>query len=163
MHDPRRSTSATRWHRVRTGMRAKGPHRARQVGEGKLAGMRASFSSAQEVLSKKTVARLRTWRAGARKARPLGCPFSWLLLFGHARESDSAPRGESAAGNLHTSRNAEPGTKRTKFIARFGYLPCAHARNKTPICSNTVTLINAPLAASISFHPNTSRHAPGGW
>ena len=108
--DPRRPTSATRWHRVRTRMCANGPHRARQVGEGKPAGwlarMRASFSSAQDVLSKNPVARLRTWRAGARKARPLGCPFAWLLLFGHAKRSDSVALRPKAPQAMHRTCDA---------------------------------------------------------
>ena len=66
---------------------------ARRVGKGKSegwpAGMRASFSPAQDVLSKNPVAHPRTRRAGCPEGAPSGCSSLWLLSLEHARESDS--------------------------------------------------------------------------
>ena len=77
------STGAKRQHDVRASRAAlalkPGPRRARRTGEGKpegwLARMPASFSPAQEVLSKNPVTRSRT-----RRARSPGCPFFGLLF-----------------------------------------------------------------------------------
>ena len=77
------STGAKRQHDVRAPRAAlalkPGPRRARRTGEGKpegwLARMPASFSPAQDVLSKNPVTRSRT-----RRARSPGCLFFWLLF-----------------------------------------------------------------------------------
>jgi hypothetical protein len=43
------------------------------------------------------------------QAHPFGCPFSWLLLFGHAKRSDSvAPRPKAPQAIPHTLRNQTP-------------------------------------------------------
>ena len=83
------STSARRQRDVRAPRAAlalkPGPRRARRTGEGKpegwLARMPASFSPAQEVLSKNPVTRSRT-----RRARSPGCLFFWLLLLWTSKE-----------------------------------------------------------------------------
>jgi hypothetical protein len=71
---------------------------ARRVGEGKPAGwparMPASFSPAQDVLSKNPVAHPRTRRAGCPQGAPSGWPFSWVTFsLATQRESDSAAEG----------------------------------------------------------------------
>ena len=90
----------------------------------------ASFSSAQEVLSKNPVIPSRTLRAGGPQSAPSGCPSLWLLSLtpgilpsalrasfavrlrsrrgrGHARESDSGPEGTESSlqsSNLRQSQ-----------------------------------------------------------
>jgi len=72
---------------------------ARRVGEGKPAGwparMPASFSPAQDVLSKNPVAHPRTRRAGCPQGAPSGWPFSWVTFsLATQRESDSVAEGD---------------------------------------------------------------------
>jgi hypothetical protein len=72
---------------------------ARRVGGGKPAGwpawMPASFSPAQDVLSKNPVAHPRTRRAGCPQGAPSGWPFSWVTFsLATQRESDSVAEGD---------------------------------------------------------------------
>jgi len=71
---------------------------ARRVGEGKPAGwlawMQASFSPAQDVLSKNPVAHPRTRRAGCPEGAPSGCHFSLVpFSLGTQRERNSGAEG----------------------------------------------------------------------
>ncbi len=72
------------------------------------AGMPASFSSGQEALSKNPVTRPRTFRAISPEGAPSGWPFSWLLLFGHAKRSDPL-----------SGRTAEARRRRAKSRERY--------------------------------------------
>jgi hypothetical protein len=84
---------------------------ARRVGGGKPAGwpawMPASFSPAQDVLSKNPVAHPRTRRAGCPQGAPSGWPLFWLLFSGYPEKSDSPSEGGRKLFALKASCIAE--------------------------------------------------------
>ena len=57
--------------------------------QGRREGSRRFRRQRRDALSTEPGHCLRTCRAGARQAHRSGCPFSWLLLFGQAKRSDS--------------------------------------------------------------------------
>ena len=85
---------------------------ARRAGGGKPAGWPAwtpaSFSPAQDVLSKNPVARSRTRRAGCPEGVPSGWPLFGLLFSGHSEKSDSPSEGGRklfALDSVHAGRS----------------------------------------------------------
>ena len=68
-----------------------------------------------DVPSANPVASSRSRRAGARRPRPRGCPFSGLLLFGQAKRSDPAAR--KADGKTHGCVLGENRTDQSKATA----------------------------------------------
>jgi hypothetical protein len=73
-----------------------GGGRAEDQPEGTRARRARGFRQHKDVLSKSPGDRTRTRRAGCPEGDRPGCPFSWLLLFGQAKRSDSGrPKGGS--------------------------------------------------------------------
>ena len=127
---------------------------ARRVGEGKPAGwparMPASFSPAQDVLSKNPVAHPRTRRAGCPQGAPSGWPFSWVTFsLATQRESDSAAEGRR---KLLLRR---PCPRPSKSIARKRAPTAAVERKSLAASRSALTCRSSPpgFPATASTHP----------
>ena len=72
-------------------------------------------------------------------ARSFGCPFSWLLLFGQAKRSDSAAAEADETLRQHSQRRGKPSAKikmdssftraaRSAFGPASQFAPCGRSR-----------------------------------
>ena len=105
--------------------------------QGRREGSRRFRCQHTDVLSAEPGRCLRTRRAGARRAHRPGCPFSWLLLFGQAKRSDS-PAGMRAkprrtrVGFTTTHKERTPSPPNLNPCARAESSPSASCHSHSP-------------------------------